>query len=352
VQGIVRAVLFCFALLLAGAACETRAEPASAHPAAASGTTAAPAPANAGSGGYILVPVAAAPIPVDASQKSDPWAAIAAVIAALSWPVVVLILAHWMLRAPQIEVLLTKLYQRTTQITIAGLEIKLSDGAAATLDDLQTLISKVPTTNQDWVSNTHLEDQFRYVIYDLRKYFCEANTEFSTPLSSDQFGELRFTLHVPDVLLAHSLRQLVNYVGASRGGAGRLFSARHGIIGLAWRLEESQHQQRAYSPDELVKIWGMTRAEAADTSSDKGLLLAFILKNAQGLPLAILYVDAESNTFLDPARVEPHTPGRAFELIESKVRHYSHERGLTASLESLEAARKKVKQLDVYQPSA
>src|SRR6266446_3241697 len=214
-----------------------------------------------------------------------------ALVKYIAWPGAAIFLVLRLLRAPQIELLLTKLSQRTTQISVFGLEIKLSDGAKATLEDIQKLIAQVPDTHQDWVENSHLEARFQHVVSHLRFYLCEANSDFPIPLPLAQFRELRFTLHVPDVLLTHSVRQLVNYVGSDRGRAGRLFSTRRGIVGLAWRLEQSRYETRVYTEDELVEKWGMTRSEAQDTTGQRGLLLVFVLKDARGLPLAALYAD-------------------------------------------------------------
>jgi hypothetical protein len=328
------------------------------------GRTATPDPGRSSSnaaapagdaGGYVMVPVSALPQLMKATGAADEpepgfWATIcAAILAAVAWPLVVFCLVGRLMKAPQIELLLTRLYERTTKLTIVGLEINLSEGAKATLEDLQTLIAKVPATHQDWVDNSHLEDRFRYVTAGLRTYLCEKNADFPTPLPADEFSRFRFTLHVPDVLLTHSLRQLVNYIGFTRGGAGRLFSSRHGIIGLAWRLEASQFENKVFTPDELVRRWGMTRAEAADTSAKKGLLLAFVLKNDQGLPLGLLYADAETPALLDSGRIHPHSLDKAFGLIERKVKDLSAQHGMTASLQKLEDARVKVKQVDVYQ---
>ena len=48
----------------------------------------------------------------------------------------------------------------------------------------------------------------------------------------------RATVHIPDVLFSDTLYQLLDYWPKGKGG-GRRFSARFGILGLAWRLEES-----------------------------------------------------------------------------------------------------------------
>ncbi len=51
---------------------------------------------------------------------------------------------------------------------------------------------------------------------------------------------VRATIHVDDIVFRSYLYQLIDYFpGQSRGGAGRRFSHRYGIIGQSWRLDES-----------------------------------------------------------------------------------------------------------------
>lgn len=307
-------------------------------------------------GRYALVPVAemalvATAAPNGAKPDSPDWgASIAAVAGAVMWPLVTLFLVLAALRAPQIQVLLNFLNRRTSQIAILGVEIKLNDAAEATIDDLKTLVGKVPQSHQAWVHNTHLLEQFRSVIGQLKAYLEAHHSGYPRALcDAVELKKLRFTLHVPDIVFSHSVRQLVDYMGCGRGGAGRLFSARRGIIGLAWRLQVSKFQVRAFSEDELVELWGMTRLEANDTSSGKTLLLAFVLKDHRNLPLGLLYADGDIPGFFDTARIGTHSADRAFAQIDQQVADFARTSGLTTSLGELEKARVGVTQLDIYE---
>lgn len=337
--------------LLAIAQPSHAAEPASTVQPAPSGTSTGRA-----GGGYVLVPVtdlAALPkgIPKETKSETPNWGTtIAAIAGAVMWPLVTLVLVLFALRTPQIQALLNFLNRRTSQIAILGVEIKLNDAAEATIDDLKTLVGKVPQSHQAWVHNTHLLEQFRSVIAQLKAYLETHHTGYSRALCDvDELKKLRFTLHVPDIVFSHSLRQLVDYMGFGRGGAGRLFSVRRGIIGLAWRFQESRHQARDFSEDELVELWGMTRLEANDTSSGKTLLLAFVLKDDRNLPLGLLYADGDIPGFFAPARIGKHTPEQAFSHIDQKVAEFAKGNGLIASLGELEKARVGVTQLDIFE---
>lgn len=279
------------------------------------------------------------------------WTIIPSVLSALAWPLAALCIFRMALKAPQVEILLEYINRRTSQISIAGLEIKLSNGAEATIRDIKTLIEKVPETHQAWIHNTRLQDQLLKVIEDLRIYLTTSQpNHFNSIATDDEFKRFRFTLHVPDIVFSHSLRQLVNYLGCGRGGAGRLFSARRGIIGLAWRLQESQRADRKFNEAELITQWGMTRLEAKDTSGGATLLWAFVLKNRNGNPVGLLYADGKVDDLLDHTRIGTAITGdHAFEEISKMVARSALNSGLIDSLSKLEDARLLVTQLDIYE---
>jgi len=274
----------------------------------------------------------------------------ATIVTACLWPIVTLVVVLRLLKEPQIKLALTKLSRRVTQLKVAGLEIELSEGAVATLDDLQKLIGQIPETQSDWLSNTHLNAQFRFVVTDIQQYLLTQNPDFVFALSKDDLDKFRFTIHVQDVLLRHSFRQLVDYVGYERGNRGRIFSSRRGIVGLTWRLEESSFECAEFTEDDLIRKWGMTRDEAKDTSKKKSVLLSFVIKNDQGLPLAVLYADAADSKLFDPDRSTTLKPLETFKHLEAKVFEFCKNRGLTDSLQKLEDARIKIKQMDIYKP--
>src|SRR4029077_20924802 len=104
--------------------------------------------------------------------------------------------------------------------------------------------------------------------------------------------DLRCTLHVPDILFADTLYQLVDYY-PRWGGRGRPFSSRFGIIGLCWRSREDQIQGAVpIDPQELVRKWGMTHEEAVASGGGRQSFLALLLSDVSDTHVAILYMDA------------------------------------------------------------
>lgn len=292
----------------------------------------------------------AADSPKSSTKQQGVIGDIAELLRSIAWPLAALAALFVLVRNEQIGIVLRKLSQRATHINVAGLEIKLNAGAQATIEGVERLVRQVPETHQEWISHSHISSEFHRVVSGLRDYLCSHTPDFDIALTREEFDQFRFTIHVPDVVVGHALRQLVNYLGADRGGSGRIFSIRRGIVGLAWRLEESTSEDRRYTEDELVEKWGMTRLEAKDTkSTDKAELIACVVKNQQGMPLAVLYADAKQSSLFKTTRIAPLTKQQAFARIDAKVQELCKQSGLTSSLLELERARIKVGQLEVFQ---
>lgn len=309
---------------------------------------------------YALVPVAPTPPPTvpgakqaTAERDDAPWWA--ELIKSTAWPAALLLfpfLAYvGLFRHESVRLWLSHLWRRTTGINIAGVEIKLNEGAKATIEDIQRLVSLVPAAHQDWVNYSHIEARFQLVVGGLQRYLTSASKEFATPITAADFQGFRLTLHVPDVLLTHSVRQLVDYVGSERGGAGRIFSVRRGIVGQAWRLERSAFETTKFTEDDLVTKWGMTRPEARSTKHEKSVLLAFLIKSEDQLPLGLLYADADQSDLLSQERLGKNlTEQKAFAYLEAHIKSLCDSHGLTKALQELEAARAKIKPVDIYRP--
>jgi hypothetical protein len=304
-------------------------------------------------------PVGSVTIPLSEYQKltgaagksDDSWGkALLGFVVALAWPLTALLLA-WRISAMQgVQIALNKIVQGISQLKVAGFEIELNAAAAATLEDVEKLLSQVPETHRDWVANSHIRTQFQLVFEDIKRYLRTDNPNF-TPIAEDDFGQLRFTLHVPDVLVTNSLRQLVGYLGCDRGGAGRVFSSRTGIIGQAWRLMESKHvPNNTFGVPDLITQWGMTYAEASCTKGGKVLHMAIIIKSTNGVPLGVLYGDSAKtdSTLFDSARRKGDPAMDIWSELERHIRDACSNRELTASLEELEKTRVKVRQIDFY----
>ena len=129
-----------------------------------------------------------------------------------------------------------------------------------------------------------------------------------------------------------------------------MFSSRRGIIGLAWRLQKSQHKVHPYTEGELVEKWGMTRYEAKDTRGGRSVFLAFVIRSERGLPLGVFYADAKSTQLFDSKRLNGKSDQDVFDDLESAVVRSCEKRGLLASLGQLEKVRITLTQVDLYKP--
>ncbi len=124
-------------------------------------------------------------------------------------------------------------------------------------------------------------------------------------------ARFRATLHIFDPIFADQLYQIEEYAIQSlgtrlrrgSGDAGRRFSIRYGIIGLAARSQESQATALAFQGDDdgakesLIREWSML-PEQAESASRKPACLAIAIKEPNTSQiLGILYADAEVPNF-------------------------------------------------------
>jgi hypothetical protein len=122
----------------------------------------------------------------------------------------------------------------------------------------------------------------------------------------------RCTLHVPDVVFADTLYQLLDYTPSGPGSRGRIFSIRFGLIGKVWRTRESEVQkvklkeimvngQRQDIPDEeeLVRVWGMSQSEAQTAAQGRPSFLCVMLATDENDPVGLFYMDATNATAFD-----------------------------------------------------
>jgi hypothetical protein len=108
----------------------------------------------------------------------------------------------------------------------------------------------------------------------------------------------RATVHVEDAMVRNALYQPVGY-WPSGGSSGRRFSTRFGMIGRAWRLGRSLYAPDVpASEDELIELWGMTRAQAASAAQGRHSFVCVLLRH-EGQPVGIWYMDAKREHAFD-----------------------------------------------------
>ncbi|HTQ96983.1 MAG TPA: hypothetical protein VMH89_09255, partial [Candidatus Acidoferrum sp.] len=142
------------------------------------------------------------------------------------------------------------------------------------------------------------------------------------------FPKYRCTIHVPDLLFADSLYQLVDYAPTGVGSRGRAWSVRYGMIGKQWRLGKSEIRGDVTTDtDALIRDWGMTRAEARQAQLRQSLLCA-VLRQEMRDPVGILYLDvADAN-----ALGTPEQAGQLLQITEEACKKH----GLIDSLATLQ----------------
>lgn len=127
----------------------------------------------------------------------------------------------------------------------------------------------------------------------------------------------RMVLHVPFRYADDLLVQATDYYGLDgkrlygHGSPGRVFSYRYGIIGRAWRMARSQYDPNVTTnSDELMFTWGMTREEAERAGKGRRTFLALLLRNANGDPAAVLFLDIQPANALQEPPLSSETAGQ------------------------------------------
>lgn len=120
---------------------------------------------------------------------------------------------------------------------------------------------------------------------------------------------LRVTLHrvISPTRLGSApdeLEQLLPYLGGRGGPAGRRYSTRSGLVGLAVRDQSiivAQRQNADYEAflRELVQEWSYTPEEARALTLDRQAWMAVPIPGASGI-VAVVYLDSDQRDFFTP----------------------------------------------------
>ncbi len=228
----------------------------------------------------------------------------------ITWQVTAILIVLFIVMSKTARTTLSGLTSRFRTIKAFGAEVEFSEEGARqlslTIDETfeeyksqaysefrrQSEANKIRTTLESVLKN-----QEKLVIKG--KTNPTLRSEIFSRIASEK---IRCTIHVPDLLFADMLYQLIDYY--PRGsGAGRRFSVRYGIIGRTWRTAESTGQGKTFNTEgDLVENWGMTEEEAVNAvgSAAKHSLLCALLTEDNGDNLAVIFVDAPGeNVFGD-----------------------------------------------------
>jgi hypothetical protein len=228
--------------------------------------------------------------PLGATASLSEWADF---VSAVAWPAVGLLALLFLAFSRRFHRVLARLTQRVRRVTVFGVELELTEKAAAefrevTQEGFQDYRRLIKTEFEREV-NAHLLDQ------RVRRVAETHAVPLIKEFAEGRRPSFRCTVHVPDILFRESFYQLVDYYPRRRGGrAGRTFSARFGIVGKAWRSE--QPQVEASIPTErqdLIRDWGMTADEAAEAGEGRQSFAAIVLRDEEDTAVGIFYLDAE-----------------------------------------------------------
>lgn len=235
----------------------------------------------------------------------------------LSWPVVVLLLFIYLFQSRSAARKLAGLFKPFRSLKLFGTEFKLDDQAGRELgEDAERAFAEYRThvkrVCDRWVEVNAIREKFEGVVEAAGKGCLSGAFE----------TDFRATLHVPDILFADTLYQLVDYYPGG-GGRGRSWSIRFGIIGKAWRLGESQLEADVPTePRRLVVDWGMTREEAVAAGQGRKSFACICLRDKEGSKIAIFYIDATKRGAFSADS----------QRVEQEILDQCEKRGLTSSL--------------------
>lgn len=122
--------------------------------------------------------------------------------------------------------------------------------------------------------------------------------EIRSLTDNNDLGDLRCTIHMPDVLFTQFLCQVIDYEPKGKG-SGRAWSEFYGIIGRAWRSEDNDFLQleRSILEDklkakEIMKQYGMTEHQINNTINTKMSFMAIPIKDDGGTKFGVFYMDS------------------------------------------------------------
>lgn len=218
-----------------------------------------------------------------------------AVPVVVTWPVIVAGVILYLGMSRVAAARLASIFGRFRSLKLLGAEVAFSEEGA------RRLASDAEHVFDEFRRQADLEFQRQARRQDLRRKLELVFQSYSPDIGDDDklrtcAGRpgFRCAIHVPDILFTDTLYQLLDYYPKQdRGGAGRRFSTRFGIIGRAWRLNEHQGEEAAaHSKEALIREWGMTDEEAESHSRQRPAYVCAVLQDQKGLPLGVLFVDS------------------------------------------------------------
>jgi hypothetical protein len=153
------------------------------------------------------------------------------ILLAVIWPLLIGAILIFLLKSQSASERLARLLRPFKSVKLFEAELVLSDEAKTMAEGTFEKYRKQAVQNYDlFVQRKMLAVKFENVVSDI------------VGVIKDKTGRApkhyRCTLHVPDLVFADTLYQLLDYV-PSGAGRGRIFSIRYGLIGRVWRSRTS-----------------------------------------------------------------------------------------------------------------
>jgi hypothetical protein len=235
----------------------------------------------------------------------------------ISWPVVVLFLVLYLAISKNAARRIAGLFSPFRSVKLFGAEFVLSEEVARNADEAIEVYRK----------QVRREYDRRIEVFGLRdKLENVVESHVMDVLGGMQnVPNFRCTIHVPDILFAETLYQLLNYYPKG-GGRGRTWSFRFGIVGRAWRSGGNDIQGSVPTDAQtLLSAWGMTREEAAAAGQGRKSFACVVLKVEGGTPVGMFYMDSTKEyAFPEPQQ----------QLVEA-IHEGCKKSGLTSDLDKL-----------------
>lgn len=220
----------------------------------------------------------------------------AKIIAAIAWPSAAIIVVLLFAFHPRLNRLFG-MARAIRKIKAGGVEMEINTDV---VDEVRTQLNE---SVDKLMSNAKDEYDRMLRVMRIPNYLQSVMTDcVPRVLQSQSLCEkpkgLRGTIHVQDIVFSEYLYQLTDYY-PKRGGSGRRFSMRYGVIGRSWRLSESIGEGNAFEDKKgeertLIENWGMTKEEVAARDKNSPSYLSIILRDLEGgrHPIGVLYVDS------------------------------------------------------------
>lgn len=219
---------------------------------------------------------------------------LADLVRVIAWPLFAGILLVYVLTSTTAPERIAVLLRPFASIKLFGAELTLSDEVKHRAEEaFQAYRTQVK-------SSFDLQVQRYGIAEKLRDLVDQAVIPFLTDtLHKDpRQSSLRCTIHVPDLLFADHLYQLLDYYPDYPGAEkhGRVWPIYFGLIGKVWRAGASEVDGKVPTddPDRLIAEWGMTRDEANRAGKGRQSFLGVLLKDSRRNQLGIVYMDAQS----------------------------------------------------------